>query len=419
MDTLDLFQRLGLALAIGLLIGIERGWQEREAASGSRVAGIRTFALTGLLGGVWGALFPVIGPIPLGLAAFGFAAALTVFDWRRAVAENNFSATGMIAGLLTFALGAFAVMGNMAAAAAAAVAATALLAEREALHEWLKKVTWPELRSGLLLLAMSFVLLPVLPNHAIDPWGALNPYVLWLMTVLIAAISYAGYIATRVAGPRRGLFYAGAVGGLISSTTVTLVYSQLVRKQPALRGQTAPGIMASWVVSLLRMGALASILAPPLFMPLSLPILGAALLLAGAGLLFDHRAARAMEAPPLDLANPFEIGEVLRFGLLLAVIMVVARLLLTSFGASGLLPLAAVTGLADVDPITLSVARMLGVHLSADAGALAILVAGAANLLTKGTVAVAVGGWRHGMLLALAAGCAIALGGAIHVLVMI
>lgn len=418
MDTLELFQRLGLALAIGFLIGIERGWQEREGPSGSRVAGIRTFALIGLMGGVWGVLYPVLGAVPIGLAALGLAIGFTVFEWRLSIAENTFSATGLIAGLLTYALGVYAAMGNMAAAGAAAVAATALLAEREALHNWLKRVTWPELRAALLLLAMSFVLLPVLPNHAIDPWDALNPYLLWLMTIFIAAISYAGYIATRVAGPRRGLFYAGAAGGLISSTTVTLVYSQLVRKQPALSRQTAPGIIASWIVSLLRMGTLASIIAPSLLVPLLLPIIGAALLLAGVCLLFDRRAAHTLEAPPLDLANPFEIGEVLRFGLLLAVIMVVAKLLLTTFGAGGLLPLAAVTGLADVDPITLSVARMLGVSLTPAMGALAILVAGAANLVTKAAVALGVGGLHHGKFLALAAIAAIALGAAIHFLVV-
>lgn len=246
MDTIDLFQRLALALAIGLLVGIERGWREREGPSGSRVAGIRTFALIGLLGGIWGALYPVTGGPALGFGALGFAIGFTVFQWRESVAENNFSATALIAGLVTFALGVYAVLGNMAAAGAAGVVTFALLAEREALHEFLKKVTWQELRAALLLLAMSFVLLPILPNEPVDPWGAINPYVLWLMTILIAAISYGGYIATRLAGARRGLFYAGAVGGLISSTTVTLVYSQRARKDPALVSQTAPGIVASW-----------------------------------------------------------------------------------------------------------------------------------------------------------------------------
>ena len=155
MDTLELFQRLALALAIGFLVGIERGWREREGPSGSRVAGIRTFALSGLLGGIWGALYPVIGGPALGLGALGFAIGFTVFQWRESVAENNLSATALIAGLVVFALGVYAMLGSMAVAGAAGVITFALLAEREALHEFLKKVTWPELRAALILLAMT------------------------------------------------------------------------------------------------------------------------------------------------------------------------------------------------------------------------------------------------------------------------
>lgn len=158
------------------------------------------------------------------------------------------------------------------------------------------------------------------------------------------------------------------------------------------------------------MNVLAAVVAPPLFMPLILPIGAAAGLLAALVLFLDHRAADTAEAPQLQLNNPFELGEVLRFGALLAFIMVAAKLLLADFGAGGLLPLAAVTGLADVDPITLSVARMLGEKLTPEAAALAILVAGAANLVTKGGIALGVGGWRHGAPLAAAAALAILAG---------
>ena len=411
MDTLDLFQRLGLALAIGLLVGIERGWREREGAAGSRVAGIRTFALIGLLGGIWGALYPYTGSIEMGLAALAFAAGFTVFQWRESVVENNLSVTTLIAGLVIFALGAYSVLGNMAVAGAAGVATFALLAERETLHDFLRKVTWPELRAALLLLAMTFVLLPILPDRAVDPWGALNPSTLWLMTILIAAISYAGYAATRIAGARKGLFYAGAVGGLVSSTTVTLTYSRLARKKPEVARQTALGIVASWIVSLVRMTALATIIAPALFVPLALPILAAVGVLIAIGFLLNERAAEGAQAPQLGLTNPFELGEVLQFGLLLAAVMLVAKLLLAGFGQSGLLPLAAITGLADVDPITLSVARMLGTGLTPGGAALAILIAGGSNLVAKAGVAVAVGGFRYGLPFAGAAALAIAAGG--------
>ena len=411
MDTLELFQRLGLALAIGFLIGVERGWREREGAAGSRVAGIRTFALIGLLGGIWGALYPYTGSIALGMAALGFAGGFTVFQWRESVVENNLSVTTLIAGLVVFSLGTYAVLGKMSVAGAAGVATFALLAEREALHEFLKKVTWSELRAALLLLAMTFVLLPILPNRDVDPWGALNPYSLWVMTILIAALSYGGYIATRVAGARKGLLFAGAAGGLVSSTTVTLTYSQLARTARQVAPQTAPGIVASWVVSLVRMTVLATIVAPPLLMPLLAPVAVMSAVLVVAGFLLDKRATGEAEAPQLGLTNPFELWAVLRFGTLLSVIMVAAKLLLASFGQAGLLPLAAVTGLADVDPITLSAARMLGTNLTPQTASLAILVATGANLVTKGAVAMAIGGIRYGAPIAAAAALAIGAGG--------
>lgn len=418
MDTVALFQRLGLALAIGLLIGIERGWQEREGPSGSRVAGIRTFALVGLLGGVWGALFEQVGGVALGLAALGFALGFIIFEWRQSIADNNLSATGLVAGLLTFALGAFAVMGNMAAAGAAAVAATAIMAEREALHGFLKKVTWPELRAALLLLAMTFVLLPILPDRTIDPWNALNPHRIWLLTILIAAISYAGYVAIRLAGTRRGLLYAGAVGGLVSSTAVTITYSKLAKAQHETTPEVANAILASWVVSLLRMAALASFVAPALALPLVPSVVGAAIILAISGFLFDRRMKKSAKPPELGLTNPFELGEVLQFGALLGLVLIPAKLLGDNLGAAGLLPLAAITGLADVDPITLSVSQMLGGAITPAAGALAIMVAGAANITAKSGLAITIGGPRLGFPLAGAGLLAIAAGGAIHFLLV-
>ena len=198
MDTFDLFQRLGLALAIGLLIGLERGWRERDEHDGSRTAGIRTYALIGLLGGLWGAMTPALGPVPMAAAGLAFAAAFTLFQWREGIARNDFSVTSVIAGLVVFALGAFAAIGNRAAAAGFGVATVALLAGRTGLHEFLKKLSWPELRSAIVLLAMTFVMLPLLPDRTLDPWDAINPYELWLMTVLLAALSFAGYVAVRL-----------------------------------------------------------------------------------------------------------------------------------------------------------------------------------------------------------------------------
>ena len=174
----ELLTRLGLALAIGLLVGVERGWRERDQAEGERTAGVRTFALIGLFGGVWGALYGVVGPLPFAAAFLAFAGGFTLFKWREAEREDDFGATTLVAALLTFALGALAVLGDMTAAVAAAVAMVALLAAKRWLHQWIETLTWEELRAALILLAMSFIALPVLPDRGYGPYDAINPHAL-------------------------------------------------------------------------------------------------------------------------------------------------------------------------------------------------------------------------------------------------
>ena len=227
MALTDLALRLGLALAIGFMIGLERGWQEREQEEGHRTAGLRTFSLIGLLGGVFGAL-SLGGDFTLLAAGFvTLGATLAFFMWREGQEHHDLSATSLVAALLTFILGAFAVLGDTAAAAGSGAAAVLLLANKQSLHGWLHRITWIELRSGLLLAAMTFIALPLPPNRAVDPWGALNPHELWLMTILIAGVSFAGYAAVKIVGPQRGTVLAAALGGLFASTAVTLSLARL------------------------------------------------------------------------------------------------------------------------------------------------------------------------------------------------
>jgi len=200
---LELFQRLGLALAIGLLVGIERGWRARDLAEGGRTAGLRTYALTGLLGGVAGMLGQAMGGWAFAAVALPFAAAFILFKHREQVADKDYSVTAVVAALLVFALGAYAIVGDGRAAAAVAVVAAGLLAFKQALHRWLDRLTWPELRSALILLAMSLVALPLLPNQGFGPHEAINPYELWLLTIAMAGVSFAGYAAIRVFGVSR------------------------------------------------------------------------------------------------------------------------------------------------------------------------------------------------------------------------
>ena len=416
MPELEILQRLALAAAVGLLFGIERGWQLRDQKAGSRVAGIRTFTLIGLFGGVCGLLATAAGPLVLGLAFFGFAIAFSLLQLRRIQASGNFSATELVVGLLTFALGAYGVQGSMTATGAVAVLAALVLAERRILHGFLKRVTWLELRAALLLLVMTVVLLPVLPNRTIDPWGAVNPYEIWLMTVLIAAVSFGGYIAMRLSGESRGLFYAGAMGGLVTSTTVTYTFARLARRHPGMLREVAAAILAAWIVSLTRMTAIALVVAPGLAPALVPPMAAAGLaLLLPAAICFTS-AGRSQDGA-LPLRNPFELAEVLKFGALLTVIMLCGKAASLWFGPAGLSTLGALTGLVDVDPITLSMARSVREGTAAPAfGASVILLAALSNAGAKAVMGSVFGGLRLGLLLTGSMAAAVTAGGLVLLL---
>jgi uncharacterized membrane protein (DUF4010 family) len=413
VTTLDIFAGLGLALAIGLLVGLERGWRERKGPTGSRVAGIRTYGLIGLLGGLWGAMLPALGPWPVAAAGIAFAGAFTLFQWREVVARNGFSVTSTIAGMVVFALGVYAVIGNRTVAAGAGVATMAILAARTNLHEFLKRLTWAELRSAVLLLAMTFVLLPILPDRTIDPWNSFNPHELWLLTLMIAVVSFAGYAAIRIMGPRRGVMLSAIAGALVSSTSVTITNSHMAKENAG--GATslfAAAICASWMMSLTRMTAIACVLNFALFRPLIYPIMAALGVLAVGVALFYRRTAEERERVQADFKNPLDLAFVLRFGALLAGVLVGAKILNRSFGSAGLLGLAGVSGFADVDPITITAAQLAGASVAAQRAAESILLAAAANMLTKIAVPIGVAGVRFGLKPALTGILALITGGA-------
>jgi uncharacterized membrane protein (DUF4010 family) len=280
-------------------------------------------------------------------------------------------------------------------------------------------VTWLELRAALLLLVMTVVLLPVLPDHTVDPWGAINPREIWLMTVLIAAVSFAGYVAMRLtqgrAGGGKGLFYAGLIGGLVTSTTVTWTYAQLARKHETLKNEAAAAILGAWAVSLLRMSGIA-VLVAPMLVPALLPVTGAAALalvpIIALCLLKDGRAGKN----ELPLRNPFELLEVLKLGALLAIVILAGKAALAWFGETGLSLLGAAGGFVDVDPVTLSVARLVRGGTAAPYGASVIALAALANGISKTVLGFAGGGVRLGLILLAGLALAIAAGGAAFLL---
>ncbi|MFA5948667.1 MAG: MgtC/SapB family protein [Hyphomicrobium sp.] len=410
----DLFYRLGISLAIGLLIGAERGWVARQVAEGGRTAGLRTLALSGLFGGVGGALAKELegGGVMLGLLFLAFAGMVGIHRYREMVHDKTFGITTIVAAYLAFALGALAVVGDERVAAAAGVAVTGLLALKAALHAWLRRLTWEELRAGILLLAMTLILLPLLPDREMGPFGALNPHDLWLMSILIAVVSATGYVAMKWGGGEKGIVLSGIAGGFVSSTAVTLSFAKLARETPAREAALVAGALLAGTTMMGRVLLIAGSVNPQIVRWLLLPLLLATVSGLGAAAWFYWRGSDRLGSETLRLKNPFELSTVLKFTAFLAFVMVAAKAMTQWAGDAGAFALALVSGVADVDAITLSLSQLGGGALGEKTAACAILLAAGVNTVAKAVLAWIAGGRGPGLKLGLGALVQLAAGGA-------
>ncbi|KLK93780.1 membrane protein [Microvirga vignae] len=411
MNDTSLLLRLGVALAIGLLVGLERGWQRREEAEGERTAGLRTYTLVALLGALSAILAGYTSPMFLGLSFLGFALAFGAFAWLEAKTEQNFSVTGVVAALITFSLGAYTVLGDLQVAIAAGVIVTLILALKQPLHTWLRRLTWLEIRSVLILLAMTFLALPLLPDRAVDPWNAVNPSEIWLLAIIIAAISFAGYVAVRIMGSQAGVALAALAGGLASSTATTVTLARMAREHPAASPLLSAGILLSGFVMVARVLIVASALNDALLLPLAWPLGAAGLvLIIVSGLLFLTYGKGSKECPQLSIRNPFDLGMALQFAALIAIISLLAKVVSNLMGDAGLTVLAALSGIADVDAITLSLARLSRDGVTVTTAALGIGIAVAVNTLVKAGMTFSLGAGKAGWIVSGASLAAIAAG---------
>ncbi len=396
-DEQQTFLRLGVALAIGLLIGVERGWKEREAREGERVAGVRTYGLIGLLGGGMALVAERLGPLPLALAFVALAGVLTA-AYAINVERDDAGITSLVAGLLTFVFGALAALGQVAVAAASAVVTTLLLGFKPVLHRWVSALEGKELRAALKLLLISVVLLPILPDRGYGPWQALNPYQIWWMVVLIAGISFAGYFAIKLAGARKGAVIAGLCAGVASSTALTLHFSRMARQEPDATPVLATGILLACGTMYLRMLLVAGLINAQLLQRLWAAAAVMAAVIYGTALCYwRSSAARAEDTAAAPLENPLELRAALSFGALLAVILLLGEALKAWLGEARVLMLAAASGVAEVDAITLSLARMSRGDLAPGVAATGLVTAAAANSLLKGALAAGIGGRQLGL----------------------
>ena len=386
----SLIVRMGLALAIGLAVGVVRGWQQRDDPEGSRTAGIRTFTLAGLLGGVTAAISQALNaPLILGMFFVVFGAIFAWFSYREVSHEKTFSVTGTVAALVVFALGALAVVDDPVTAAAAGAATAGLLASREVLHSFLEHLSWQELRSALLLLTMTAIVLPILPDSSISTFDTLSLREMWLVTVLIAAISFAGYLAVKIWGHERGTLVTSIAGGLVSSTAVTIDFARRANAgEPT--GLLAAGAVIAGIISILRVLAVVLVVAPgllPQIIQSALP----AVLAFGVFALFQWKWNRAKNSTQMELQNPFDLRPLVIFAVALMVTSLFSGWLALNYGTSGIILSSAAVALVDVDVAVLTASRLSQTAISAGSAASAILVALAVNSLARVVYALVAG----------------------------
>jgi uncharacterized membrane protein (DUF4010 family) len=284
-------------------------------------------------------------------------------------------------------------------AAGLAVAATMLLALREPLHGWVENLTWPELRSALVLLAMTFIALPIMPEGPIGPFGEINPREIWIIAIVLAGASFVGYAAVKYFGATHGILLAGAAGGLASSTAVTIANARRAASGEGSVRLLAAGVAMASAVMFVRVFAIVLAINPHLLVLLAPPLLAAALAATAYALATTYFQDNAAErAPPeLKFRNPLALWPVIGFALFLGLIIVASRWVSSHLGSNWTIASAAVVGSVDVDAISVSLARMTPQSLAEREAILAILAAVAADTVSKIAIGAGIGCGRFAM----------------------
>ena len=415
IPLLPSLEGLLVALLVGFLIGLDR--ERAEVRKGRDVfAGVRTFPLIALSGAVSMVLMPIAGPALL-IASFAAVAAVAVVAYIRSSAVGEIGATTEMAAIVSFLLGALAGSGQLVMASAAGVTIAVLLVAKPRLEVFSRTLTSEEIRAALELAVISVIVLPLLPNRGFGPWGVLDPFEIWMIVVLVSALSFVGFIATRTMGERRGLAVAGAMGGLVSSTAVTLAMAERARADEGVgRAAASATVLASCVMSL-RIAFLAGIINAGI-LPRLLPVVGAMAAVGGLAALWLARGpGDEPTASGGNLSNPFSLKAALSFGLLYALILLAVRAAQVYFGDGGTFAASALSGVADVDAVTIAFSRLGPMTDDWRTPASAVTLAVVVNMIVKMGLGIGVGGGRFRRHVALALGLMALVGGATGALV--
>jgi uncharacterized membrane protein (DUF4010 family) len=388
MFDLDLALRFGAALGLGLLLGLER---ERKRDAELLFGGVRTFALIALLGAVGAFMERELYQGWFVLVAFVAVGALVVVSYGMTAARGEVGITTEVTALLAFIVGALCGWSHIDVAAVATVVCLLLLTLKDYLHRLARRVELADVEATLTFAVISVIFLPLLPNETFGPppLNVINPYKIWLMVVLIAGLNFLGYLLVKMLGNEHGLVVTGLLGGLVSSTAVTLSFSQRSRQEPTMSSAFVLAIVVAWTIMFLRVVVIVGMVNFSLAGNLALT-LG---LMTAAGLLVSLELWRRSRFHGKGMVtagtNPFELGEAIKFGLLFGVVTVVAKAAEVYLGETGLYIAGAVAGLTDVDAISLSMANLAAAEQeSLKVAARTIVIAVVSNTLTKTGMAV-------------------------------
>lgn len=382
-----------VALFIGALVGLEREGKKADAQGDPGLGGIRTFILVAMSGALAGWLTRQLEEPWIFAAALVITAGLVLAGYVLTVKAGVASPglTTEVAAVVVFLLGGTVMFGFPALAIGLGIITAATLAFKEPLHGFVAKVGRDDLYATLKLLIATFIVLPLLPDQSIDPLGAINPYQLWVLVILISALGFVGYVAVRVLGQARGTAMTGVLGGLVSSTAVTLSFSRRSRDEAPHGARAedalAAGILLAWLVMVLRIAILVAVIGRALLADLLVPLAamgGTALV---AGLWYLRRgtdgSTRAMATEEVPLRNPFSLISAAKFALFFALVLVLVALVRRYLPGQGFYLVAALAGLTDVDAITLSMASFARDGGDAEVAVTAIGVAALTNTLVK------------------------------------
>ncbi len=395
---LNALLRLGVALAIGLLIGLDRERAEDRKAQ-AEFAGVRTFPIIALVGCLGAMLDPWLGSW-VSAVAFLAVLAITVISYLRSSRDGNVGATTEVAAIVTFLLGATAGAGQLVLAGAAGVAVAVLLVAKARLEAMSRTLTAEEVSAVLELAVISVIVLPILPDRGFGPWALLNPREMWWIVVLVAGLSFVGFVAVRMLGEQRGLAVTGAVGGLVSSTAVTLAMAERSREEPASRHAAAAAAVLASAVMAGRVLVFAGAVNRGILERLAPTVV--AMLVTGAvsAWLIARLDPRQQVAAGNRIRNPFSLKAAISFALIYGAVLLVARGAQEWLGDKGMLAAAALSSVADVDAVTIAITRMGPGETVWRVPAVAITLAVVMNTLIKLGIAMMRGEGSYRLLVA-------------------